>query len=68
MNSFPYSPQSGGQLSPADEQTKAAIRSMQAVMESCPGKTAMSGVMGFVLGGAFGLFMASVCLPCPLLD
>ena len=39
---------------------------MQALMESCPGKTAVSGVMGFALGGAFGLFMASVCLhPSP---
>jgi hypothetical protein len=36
---------------------------MQALMESCPGKTAVSGVMGFALGGAFGLFMASVRLP-----
>jgi mitochondrial import inner membrane translocase subunit TIM22 len=32
-------------------------------MESCPGKTVVSGVMGFALGGAFGLFMASVSLP-----
>jgi len=32
-------------------------------MESCPGKTAVSGVMGFALGGAFGLFMASVRPP-----
>jgi mitochondrial import inner membrane translocase subunit TIM22 len=30
------------------------------LMESCPGKTVVSGVMGFALGGAFGLFMASV--------
>lgn len=36
---------------------------MQTLMESCPGKTAISGVMGFALGGAFGLFMASVRLP-----
>jgi import inner membrane translocase subunit TIM22 len=33
---------------------------MQMIMESCPGKTVMSGGMGFVLGGAFGLFMASL--------
>jgi import inner membrane translocase subunit TIM22 len=33
---------------------------MQMLMESCPGKTVVSGVMGFALGGAFGLFMASV--------
>lgn len=41
---------------------------MQAVMESCPAKSVMSGVMGFALGGAFGLFMSSVrfvllCIP-----
>jgi import inner membrane translocase subunit TIM22 len=36
---------------------------MQMLMESCPGKTAVSGVMGFALGGAFGLFMASVSPP-----
>ena len=33
---------------------------MQATMESCAGKTVLSGVMGFALGGAFGLFMSSV--------
>lgn len=36
---------------------------MQAAMESCVAKTALSGVMGFALGGAFGLFMSSVCNP-----
>ena len=35
---------------------------MQQAMESCPAKTAMSGVMGFGLGGLFGLFMSSVSL------
>ena len=29
-------------------------------MESCPTKTVLAGGMGFVLGGAFGLFMSSV--------
>lgn len=29
-------------------------------MESCPVKTVIAGTMGFGLGGAFGLFMASV--------
>ena len=33
---------------------------MQGAMESCPVKTAISGGMGFALGGAFGLFMSSV--------
>ena len=36
------------------------VEQIQATMESCPGKTVMSGVMGFALGGAFGLFMSSV--------
>lgn len=48
------------QTSHTDKLTDTQI---QGVMESCPGKTAMSGVMGFVLGGAFGLFMSSVRLP-----
>ncbi|KAK6581064.1 hypothetical protein PZA11_006552 [Diplocarpon coronariae] len=39
---------------------------MQRMMESCPGKTAVSGVMGFALGGAFGLFMASMQYDTPL--
>lgn len=30
------------------------------MMESCFGKSAISGVMGFGMGGLFGLFMASV--------
>ena len=34
---------------------------MQGAMESCPFKTVISGGMGFALGGAFGLFMSSVC-------
>ncbi|KAH6664479.1 Tim17/Tim22/Tim23/Pmp24 family-domain-containing protein [Halenospora varia] len=50
----------------ADAQTMAAVKAMQTVMESCPGKTVMSGVMGFALGGAFGLFMASMQYDTPL--
>lgn len=34
---------------------------MQTAMESCIGKSIMSGAAGFALGGAFGLFMSSVC-------
>lgn len=40
---------------------------MTAGMESCPVKTVISGTMGFGLGGAFGLFMASVSREPPLL-
>jgi len=39
---------------------------MQAAMESCPGKLAMSGVMGFGLGGVFGLFMSSMRYDTPM--
>ncbi|KAM3068989.1 Mitochondrial import inner membrane translocase subunit tim22 [Clarireedia jacksonii] len=49
-----------------DPQTAAAVKSMQMLMESCPGKTAVSGVMGFALGGAFGLFMASMQYDTPM--
>lgn len=38
---------------------------MQGAMESCVGKSIMAGVMGFALGGAFGLFMSSVHLSPP---
>lgn len=31
-------------------------------MESCPVKSVIAGGMGFALGGAFGLFMSSVCV------
>jgi len=56
----------GGSAEMGDAQTMAAVKSMQMLMESCPGKTAMSGVMGFALGGAFGLFMASMQYDTPL--
>ncbi|KAG2201144.1 hypothetical protein INT46_010655 [Mucor plumbeus] len=50
----------GGQqnngMSPQEQQT---IRMMQGAMESCVVKTAMSGVAGFGMGAAFGLFMSS---------
>ncbi|TKX26767.1 hypothetical protein C1H76_0921 [Elsinoe australis] len=37
-----------------------------AASESCAFKTAMSGVMGFGLGGAFGLFMSSMRYDTPM--
>jgi import inner membrane translocase subunit TIM22 len=39
---------------------------MHMAMESCAGKTVMSGVMGFALGGAFGLFMSSMRYDTPM--
>ena len=45
----------------------ADLRSLQmhAAMESCAGKTVISGGMGFLFGGAFGLFMSSVRCTLP---
>ncbi|PMD52800.1 mitochondrial import inner membrane translocase, subunit Tim17/22 [Hyaloscypha bicolor E] len=66
MNGPLFNPPRDGGMDGADAQTMAAVRSMQMLMESCPGKTAVSGVMGFALGGAFGLFMASMQYDTPL--
>ena len=33
---------------------------MTAAMESCAGRTILSGGAGFLFGGMFGLFMSSV--------
>lgn len=35
------------------------------MMESCFGKAAVSGVMGFGMGGLFGMFMASMAYDTP---
>lgn len=42
------------------------VKYMQMGMESCVGKTIMSGVMGAGLGGMFGLFMSSMRYDTPL--
>jgi len=47
-------------------QEQVMVKTIQGVMESCPGKTVMAGTMGFVLGGAFGLFMSSMSYDTPL--
>jgi len=47
-------------LSPEKLQEQQMIKFMHAAMESCAGKAALSGGMGFALGGAFGIFMSSV--------
>ncbi|MCJ1437226.1 Mitochondrial import inner membrane translocase subunit tim22 [Xylographa pallens] len=52
-----------GGMSP---QEQMMVKTIQGVMESCPGKTVMAGCMGFVLGGAFGLFMSSMSYDTPL--
>ncbi|KAL9586497.1 MAG: hypothetical protein Q9212_000857 [Teloschistes hypoglaucus] len=52
----------GGDTAGMSEMEQSIVKGMQAAMESCPFKTAISGGMGFALGGAFGLFMSSVWL------
>ncbi|RDA92380.1 hypothetical protein CP533_4422 [Ophiocordyceps camponoti-saundersi (nom. inval.)] len=42
-----------------------SVRAVQAAMESCIGKSVMSGVMGFGMGGLFGMFMASMSYDTP---
>ncbi|KAL6914006.1 hypothetical protein FSST1_011766 [Fusarium sambucinum] len=41
------------------------VKAVQAAMESCFGKSVMSGVMGFGMGGLFGMFMASMSYDTP---
>ncbi|KAL2405820.1 Mitochondrial import inner membrane translocase subunit tim22 [Exophiala dermatitidis] len=48
------------------EQEQQMVKTMQKGMESCVAKSALAGGMGFVLGGAFGLFMSSMAYDTPL--
>ncbi|KAJ4122391.1 Mitochondrial import inner membrane translocase subunit tim22 [Fusarium oxysporum] len=41
------------------------VKAVQSAMESCFGKSVMSGVMGFGMGGLFGMFMASMSYDTP---
>ena len=41
------------------------VKAIQGAMESCLGKSVMSGVMGFGMGGLFGMFMASMSYDTP---
>ncbi|CDR43107.1 CYFA0S11e00298g1_1 [Cyberlindnera fabianii] len=49
-----------------EEQAEEGARQMVEFMTSCPGKSAISGVTGFGLGGVFGLFMASMAYDVPI--
>ncbi|SCW03988.1 LAFE_0H03444g1_1 [Lachancea fermentati] len=49
-----------------DEQGEHGAKMMMEFMTSCPGKSVISGVTGFALGGLFGLFMASMSYDTPL--
>ncbi|ERS95622.1 uncharacterized protein SPSK_02688 [Sporothrix schenckii 1099-18] len=64
---FPGSGLGGGAGagSPGIDPNDPNMKRMQAVMDSCFAKTALSGVAGFALGGIFGLFMASMAYDTP---
>ncbi|KAH3684198.1 hypothetical protein WICPIJ_004841 [Wickerhamomyces pijperi] len=49
-----------------EEQAEEGAKQMIDFMVSCPGKSAISGVTGFALGGVFGLFMASMSYDTPM--
>lgn len=49
-----------------DEQGERGAQMMMNFMTSCPGKSVISGVTGFALGGVLGLFMASMSYDTPL--
>ncbi|KAL6930014.1 Mitochondrial import inner membrane translocase subunit tim22 [Hanseniaspora valbyensis] len=49
-----------------EEQGEKGAEMIIGMMTSCPGKSAISGVAGFGLGGVFGLFMASMSYDTPL--
>ncbi|CEP23646.1 Mitochondrial import inner membrane translocase subunit TIM22 [Cyberlindnera jadinii] len=53
------------EMSP-EEQAEEGARQMVEFMMSCPGKSAISAVTGFALGGVFGLFMASMAYDVPI--
>ncbi|PHH75674.1 hypothetical protein CDD80_2193 [Ophiocordyceps camponoti-rufipedis] len=65
MNSSPFgAPMSGNAPQPNPSQDPS-VRAVQGAMESCLGKSIMSGVMGFGMGGLFGMFMASMSYDTP---
>ncbi|GEQ68715.1 hypothetical protein JCM33374_g2383 [Metschnikowia sp. JCM 33374] len=62
----PQEPEKPLALMTQEEQAEMGARKMVEVMQSCPGKTVMSGGSGFFLGGFFGLFMASMAYDVPV--
>ncbi|CAI4057074.1 translocation channel protein TIM22 SKDI_04G0290 [Saccharomyces kudriavzevii IFO 1802] len=49
-----------------EEQGERGAEMIMNFMTSCPGKSVVSGVTGFALGGVLGLFMASMAYDTPL--
>ncbi|CAM1508178.1 Fc.00g050260.m01.CDS01 [Cosmosporella sp. VM-42] len=66
MNFPSGAPPAGGAASlPGGPQNDPSVKAVQSAMESCFGKAVMSGVMGFGMGGLFGMFMASMSYDTP---
>ncbi|KAI0834580.1 mitochondrial import inner membrane translocase, subunit Tim17/22 [Hypoxylon sp. FL0890] len=68
MNPLPGAGGGAGAGAPAGAQydpNDPNIKRLNAMMESCFGKAAISGVMGFGMGGLFGMFMASMSYDTP---
>ncbi|PNY26459.1 Mitochondrial import inner membrane translocase subunit tim22 [Tolypocladium capitatum] len=64
--SFPSGTPAGGAATPQPGGAQDPnVKAIQAAMESCLGKSVMSGVMGFGMGGLFGMFMASMSYDTP---
>lgn len=59
---FPLGAGGNGGLTAEQQQIQNMEKAMSAAMESCVGKSMISGVMGFGLGAMFGLFMSSVSI------
>ncbi|KJZ70751.1 Mitochondrial import inner membrane translocase subunit tim-22 [Hirsutella minnesotensis 3608] len=62
---FPSSTPSGGGMPRPGSPQDPGVKAVHAAMESCFGKSVMSGVMGFGMGGLFGMFMASMSYDTP---
>lgn len=62
----PQEPEKALAMMSQEEQAEMGAKKMVEVMQSCPGKTVMSGGSGFFLGGFFGLFMASMAYDVPV--
>lgn len=65
-NPFLPQPQKAyGEMSP-EEQGDVGAKYIMEFVASCPGKAILSGGSGFVLGGLFGFFMASMAYDTPM--
>ncbi|EFY96098.1 hypothetical protein MHUMG1_01161 [Metarhizium humberi] len=62
---FPGGSSGAGAPTPGFGPQDPGVKAVQSAMESCYGKSVMSGVMGFGMGGLFGMFMASMSYDTP---